>query len=371
MIDNHELTRIIRVAIAGIGNCAGSFIEGLYYYRHAPANSSVGLLFPSIGGYTPCEVEVVIGFDISARKVGRPLHEAIYATPNNFTRNGLELPISSAMVYRGPSLDGNPPHLAKFVPESERQIDDVASLLLRHEVDVVLCLLPTGSHEAATYYARAAVKAQCAFINCIPSILAQDEQWRSLYEEHDLPLLGDDIKSQVGTTILHRTLLHMLEVRGAKLVQTSQINIGGNMDFANFVHRAESKLISKRKSLQRYVGNGCSHVGHHYDPTRGPLKTALIEIEAQVFGGSPVKIEIRLESDDKPNSSGSIVDLVRIAKIALDRKIGGCIPEVAAFYMKSPPMPMDDLAALQLVKEKWIGESSTIPEEATPPITDS
>jgi myo-inositol-1-phosphate synthase len=208
--------------------------------------------------------------------------------------------------------------------------------------------------EATEFYALAALEAHCAFINCIPTVLAQRTEMQEKYAERHLPLLGDDIKSQIGTTILHRSLLRMLEFRGAHLEKTSQINIGGNTDFANFVYRAETKLVSKRKSLARYVKGAQYHVGHHYDPTKGPLKHAIIEIEAHVFGGSPVKIAVQLESDDKPNSSGSVVDLVRLAKGALDEHMGGPIPEVCSFYMKSPPCEMDDLQALELITEKWV-----------------
>jgi myo-inositol-1-phosphate synthase len=218
---------------------------------------------------------------------------------------------------------------------------------------VLVNLLPTGSIEATEYYAQAALEAGCAFVNCIPTVLAQRFEVQQRFQERGLPLLGDDIKSQIGTTILHRALLHLLEARGTTLTTSSQINIGGNTDFANFVHRAETKLISKRKSLARYVEGAASHVGHHYDPTRGPLKNAFIDIEAYVFGGSPLKIAVRLESDDKPNSAGSIVDLIRLAQGARDRKLGGIIPEACAFYMKSPPIEMDDLQALERIRQQW------------------
>jgi myo-inositol-1-phosphate synthase len=214
-------------------------------------------------------------------------------------------------------------------------------------------LLPTGSVEATEYYAQAALEAGCAFINCIPTVLAQRAEMQQRFVDRGLPLLGDDIKSQIGTTILHRALLHLLESRGATLVQSSQVNIGGNTDFANFVYRAETKLVSKRKSLARYTAGAPSHVGHHYDPTRGALKNALIDIEARVFGGSPIKIAMRLESDDKPNSAGSVVDLIRLAQAARDRHTGGIIPEACAFYMKSPPVEMDDLEALACIQQHW------------------
>ena len=261
----------------------------------------------------------------------------------------------TARVFRGPTLDGNPDHLSCFVTESSEVPIDVASVLEDHQVDVLVNMLPTGSLEATEFYSRAALKAGCAFINCIPTVLAQRKDVQELYRKGQLPLLGDDIKSQIGTTILHRALLHLLESRGATLNKTSQVNIGGNTDFANFVYRAESKLVSKRKSLSRYLNENTDfHVGHHYDPTKGPLKNAFIEIEAAVFGGSPVKISVKLESDDKPNSAGSVVDLIRIARGALDKHTGGYIPDACAFYFKSPPSPMDDLEALEMIRENWV-----------------
>jgi myo-inositol-1-phosphate synthase len=232
----------------------------------------------------------------------------------------------------------------------------VPALLKEYEADILVNLLPTGSIEATEFYARAALEAGCAFINCIPTVLAQRKDIQEEYQAAGLPVFGDDIKSQIGTTIVHRSLLHLLESRGARLMKTSQVNIGGNTDFANFVYRAETKLVSKRKSLRRYVGDMAeSHVGHHYDPTKGSLKNAFIEIEAHVFGGSPVKISLKLESDDKPNSAGSVVDLIRVAKAALDRGIAGPVPEVCAFYFKSPPEELDDLEALELIRERWAG----------------
>jgi myo-inositol-1-phosphate synthase len=347
-----DASKRINVAIAGLGNCAASFIEGLCFYRQHP-DIDTGLLFPVLCGYTVRNIDVVAAFDISLKKVGLPICEAMYQPPNNFVRTkGLHVD-SQVRVFRGPTLDGNPEHLARFVEESPLEAEDVVSIMRDHDVDVLVNLLPTGSIQATQFYVQAALEARCAFINCIPTIVAQQRDMQELFAQHHLPLFGDDIKSQIGTTFLHRILLHMLEARGAQLNKTSQVNIGGNTDFANFVYRAETKLISKRKSLARYVNGAQSHVGHHYDPTKGPLKNAFIEIEASVFGGSPVKISVRLESDDKPNSAGSIVDLVRLAKGALDQHRGGAIPEVCAFYMKSPPDEMDDFQALELIRQKW------------------
>jgi myo-inositol-1-phosphate synthase len=356
-------SKCIRVAIAGLGNCASSLIEGIQYYRQNPGLEA-GLLFPTLCDYSVPDIEIVAAFDISSLKVGQLAKEAIYQLPNNFVRvPGVQVD-GTARVYRGPTLDGNPEHLARFVNESAEKPVDVASVLEDHEVDVLINLLPTGSLEATEFYSQAAVEAGCAFINCIPTILAQRTDIQERYKQNQLPLLGDDIKSQIGTTILHRALLHLLESRGATLKKTSQVNIGGNTDFANFVYRAESKLVSKRKSLARYLKEETEfHVGHHYDPTKGPLKNAFIEIEAAVFGGSPLKISIKLESDDKPNSAGSVVDLIRLAKGAIDRHIGGYIPEACAFYFKSPPAPMDDLEALEMIRKNWVTSHAEVVEE--------
>lgn len=348
----NDISKSIRIAIAGLGNCSSSLIEGIYSYRQTP-DKEVGLLFPSLCGYSVSDIEVVTAFDISSLKVGRSVGEAIYQSPNNFVRIGDVQVQSDAKVFRGPTLDGNPEHLACFVPASPLPPVDVASVLKDNHVQVLVNLLPTGSIQATEFYANAALEAGCAFVNCIPTVLAQRSDMQDKYSLKCLPLLGDDIKSQIGTTILHRFLLQLLETRGATLDYTSQINVGGNTDFANFVYRAETKLVSKRKSLARYVNGSKMHIGHHYDPTKGPLKNAFIEIVAQVFGGSPVKISVKLESDDKPNSSGSVADLIRIAKGALDKGIGGYIPEACAFYMKSPPEQIDDVEALELVRKNW------------------
>jgi myo-inositol-1-phosphate synthase len=362
-MNNRNNSNLIRVAIAGLGNCASSLIEGIYYYRQHP-DSEAGLLFPTLCGYSVSDIEVVVAFDISSRKVGKSVKEAIYQSPNNFVRIPNVRVDNTAHVFRGPTLDGNPEHLARFVPESSEEPVDVTSILREHNAEVLVNLLPTGSLQATEFYGQAALEAGCAFVNCIPTVFAQRADIQELYRQKQLPLLGDDIKSQIGTTILHRALLHLLESRGARLNKTSQVNIGGNTDFANFVYRAESKLVSKRKSLSRYLSEKTDfHVGHHYDPTKGPLKNAFIEIEAAVFGGSPVKISVKLESDDKPNSAGSVVDLIRIARGALDQEISGYIPEACAFYFKSPPIQMDDLEALEMIRKNWAYSHAEVAEK--------
>ncbi len=350
----------IRLAVVGVGNCAGSLIEGIAYYRQHPENDN-GLLFPVLAGYSVRDIELVSAFDINANKVGRPVREAIYQSPNNFVRNPEAQVDSEVLVQRGLTLDGNPGHLAEMVPESCEPNVDVVQVLRENQVEVLVNLLPTGSIAATEYYAQAALDAGCAFVNCIPTILAQRPVIEEQFNRKGLPILGDDIKSQLGTTILHRTLLQMLNLRGAHLEKTSQVNIGGNTDFANFVYRAETKLVSKRKSLASLVNDAESHVGHHYDVTKGPMKNAYIEIEASVFGNSPVHISVKLESDDKPNSAGSVVDLIRLAKAAFERGQGGIIPEACAFYMKSPPVEMEELAALALIEQNWNGEEVASP----------
>ena len=342
----------IRVAIAGLGNCAGSLIEGLNYYQRNKLSG--GLLFSLLGDYSLSDIEIVCAFDISAYKVGKTIDKAVYEKPNNFHPiAGINL-IKMGPVLRGPTLDGNPEHLQKFVQESKEKNVEVAEVLKKYKVDVLLNLLPTGSIEATEYYGLSALKASCAFINCIPTIFAQRADIAAQFKKQKLPLIGDDIKSQVGSTILHRSVLNMLKNRGAEIIKSSQINIGGNTDFANFILRAQTKLISKYKSLSLFIPEGIpNHIGHHYDPTKGAFKKALFDIEAKVFAGSKVKISIQLESDDKPNSAGSIIDLIRIAKSEKDKGNGGIIKKACAYYMKSAPCPMEDDEAYSLVLKTW------------------
>jgi len=343
----------IRVAIAGIGNCASSLIEGISHYREHP-DDDTGLLFPILGGYSVRDIEFVAAFDISSHKVARALGEAIRQPPNNFVRiPGVNVD-ERVVVQRGPTLDGNPPHLALFVPGAPESPINVVQVLRESGAEVFVNLLPTGSFEATAFYADAALNARCAFINCIPAVLAQKPEIDDRFRREKLPILGDDIKSQLGTTILHRTLLRMLQLRGAVLERTSQVDIGGNTDLANCVHRGESKVVSTRKSMEGLLEGAAFHAGHHYDLTRAPLRNALLEVDATVFGGSHVRISASLESDDKPNGAGSIVDLIRIAKAARDEGKGGIIPEACALYMKSPPVPMDEEEALEMIGRNWV-----------------
>lgn len=342
----------IKVAIAGLGNCAGSLIEGLNYYQKT--KTTEGILFPILGGYSLDDIEFAVAFDISSEKVGKTIGEAIYAEPNNFFRNNKLKVSNNAPVLRGRTLDGNPDHLKKFVEESREKAVNIPEALKKYRIDVLLNLLPTGSIEATEFYGITALKAGCAFINCIPTEFAQKSNIAQLFKSKGLPLVGDDIKSQVGSTILHRSVLNMLKDRGARIVKSSQINIGGNTDFANFVYRAQTKLISKYKSLSMFIPKEVpNHIGHHYDSTKGAFKKALFDVEAEVFAGSKIKISIQLESDDKPNSAGSIIDLIRIVMTEKDKGCGGVIKEACAYYMKSAPYPMEDGEAYELVTKIW------------------
>lgn len=353
---------MIRTAIAGVGNCAGALVEGISWYKEC-LDRSEGLLFAKLGGYAVADIAIVAAFDIAEGKVDLPIRDAIHQSPNNFVRIPDIQIDENAIVLRGPTLDGNPRHLQRFVRESSAAPVNIAATLREADVDVLVNLLPTGSIQATEFYAAAALEANCSFVNCIPTPLAQRADIQSQFAQRKLVVLGDDVKSQLGTTILHRALLALLERRGAALESTSQINIGGNTDFANFVSRGESKLVSKRKSLERYCDGVPSHIGHHYDPTRGSYKTALIELEAKVFGGSTVRISTRLESDDKPNSAGSVVDLIRIAKAGSDRGQIGTINDACALYMKSPPVPLDDIQALELVQRNWSDKEGRVKSE--------
>src|SRR3989344_5786270 len=342
----------INVAIVGLGNCAGALVEGVEFYSK---DNTDGLLFPVLGGYKVSDINFVCAFDISKRKVNKTIGDAIYQYPNNFNRILTENVHSESPVYKGPTFDGNPDHLKKFFEEDTNTKDeDVVKILRGHSVDIVVNLLPTGSNEATHFYGMSALSAGCGFINCIPTIFAQDESIQKKFKENGVPLIGDDIKSQVGSTIIHRAILNMLCDRGAKITKSSQINIGGNTDFANFVYRAETKLISKYKSLKQYITYGVpNHIGHHYDVTKEGYKKTLFDVESKVFGGSKVKISVQLESDDKPNSAGSVIDLIRIASHEKEKGNGGCVYDACSYYNKSAPIQLKDSEAYERIKTRW------------------
>ena len=344
--------RQLRVGIVGVGNCASSFVQGLEYYKDARSNEPVpGLMNVVVGDYHVSDVAVVAAFDISADKVGRDLADAIGAAPNN-TYRFAEVPATGITVERGPTLDGLGRYLRDVVPESDAAPVDVTATLKDARTDVLVSYLPVGSQDAAEFYAERALEAGCAFVNCMPVFIASNPQWEKRFAEKRLPIIGDDIKSQVGATILHRTLVNLFRERGVKLDRTYQLNFGGNADFQNMLERdrLESKKISKTQAVSSQfdvpLEAGDLHVGpSDYVPWLVDRKWAHIRMEGTAFGGVPLNLEVKLEVWDSPNSAGVVIDAVRCAKLALDRGIGGALIGPSSYFMKSPPKQFTDAEA--------------------------
>ncbi|WP_293855739.1 inositol-3-phosphate synthase [uncultured Alsobacter sp.] len=344
--------RKVRVAIVGVGNCASSFVQGLTYYADAADNEPVpGLMHVELGGYRIGDVEVVAAFDVSARKVGRDLSEAIFASPNNTMRFAEPKP-GGVRVRRGPTLDGIGRYLRDDVPESDEAVADVAAVLRESGADVVVSWLPVGSQEATEWYATQALEAGCGFVNCIPVFIASHADWRRRFEERGLPLIGDDIKSQVGATIVHRVLTTLFRDRGVRLDRTYQLNFGGNADFLNMLERErlESKKLSKTRAVTSMLDVPLAaedvHVGpSDHVPWLEDRKWCHIRMEGTTFGGVPLNLELKLEVWDSPNSAGVVIDAVRCAKLARDRGIGGALTGPSSYFMKSPPDQVPDAEA--------------------------
>jgi myo-inositol-1-phosphate synthase len=347
--------RKLRMAIVGVGNCASSFVQGLSFYRDVSGGEPVpGLMHVELGGYHVNDIQIVAAFDISAEKVGKDLASAIYAPPNNTIRFA-EVSRTGVTVQRGNTLDGIGRYLRDVVPESDRPPVDVAKVLRRSEAEIVVSYLPVGSQQAAEWYAEQALEAGCALVNCIPVFIASDAGWRRRFEERGLPLIGDDIKSQVGATIVHRVLTNLFRERGVRLDRTYQLNFGGNTDFQNMLERdrLESKKISKTRSVQSQLGvplaPDCIHVGpSDHVPWLTDRKWCYIRMEGTTFGNVPLNCELKLEVWDSPNSAGIVIDAVRCAKLALDRGVGGALVGPSSYFMKSPPQQFTDAEARQL-----------------------
>ncbi|BCJ71786.1 myo-inositol-1-phosphate synthase [Catellatospora sp. IY07-71] len=347
----------VRVAIVGVGNCASSLIQGVEYYRDAdPSERVPGLMHVDFGGYHVRDVEFVAAFDVDAKKVGRDLAEAIVASENN-TIKLCDVPPTGVTVHRGPTLDGLGQYYREMVEESDETPADVVKVLKDAKVDVVVAYLPVGSEEADKFYAQAAIDAGCAFVNALPVFIASDPVWAKKFEDAGLPIVGDDIKSQVGATIVHRALAKLFEDRGVELLRTYQLNFGGNMDFMNMLERKRlvSKKISKTQSVTSQIPHemtkGDVHIGpSDHVPWLDDRKWAYIRLEGRSFGDTPLNAELKLEVWDSPNSAGVIIDAVRAAKIALDRKIGGPILSASSYFMKSPPVQYSDHDAHQAVE---------------------
>jgi myo-inositol-1-phosphate synthase len=358
----------IRVGIVGVGNCASSLVQGVEFYRDAvPGDFAPGLMHVELGGYHVSDIEFSAAFDVARAKVGLDLAAAILAEPNNTIRFS-EVPPRGVRVLRGPTLDGIGRYLRDVVLESADAPVDVARVLRETRTQVLVCYLPVGSEKAARFYAEQALAAGCAFINCIPVFIASDPAWQRRFERAGLPLIGDDVKSQVGATITHRLLANLFRERGVRLDRTYQLNFGGNTDFLNMLER--ERLLSKKVSKTRAVTSQLpyelddtrAHVGpSDYVPWLADQKHCYIRVEGTTFGNVPIRCELKLEVWDSPNSAGVVVDAIRCARLGLDRGLGGPLVEPSCWFMKSPPIQLPDAVARERV-EAFIREPVTTSE---------
>ncbi|HET8670130.1 MAG TPA: inositol-3-phosphate synthase [Candidatus Saccharimonadales bacterium] len=351
----------IRVAIVGVGNCASSLVQGIYYYRDAKPQEFVpGVMHVTFGGYHIRDIEIVAAFDVNENKVGKDIAQAIYAEPNNTTVFAT-VPRLGVTVLRGPVLDGVNQYTAPVVPvESNRTVVDVVQVLKNTKVDAVINYLPVGSQKATEFYAQAAIDAGCGFINCIPVFIASHASWAKKFKNAGLPVIGDDIKAQIGATITHRTLVNLFMDRGMRVERTYQLNTGGNTDFLNMLERERlaSKKISKTEAVRSQIEargqkiDDCDiHVGpSDYVPWQKDNKVCFLRIESKHFGDVPMNLELRLSVEDSPNSASVAIDSIRCLKLALDNKLSGPIVEPAAYFQKHPPRQIEDHKARELVE---------------------
>ena len=360
----------VRIAVAGIGNCASSLIQGIEYYRTRNESQCQGLMHERIGGWSASDVQVVAAFDIDRRKVGQPLERAVFAAPNCTRVFQSTLPPSGVAVQMGPVLDGVADHMENygddeaFRPAEEAPVD-VAAALRESQADVLICYLPVGSEQAVRHYARACLDAGVAMVNCVPVFLASDPEWAARFRSAGLPIVGDDIKSQVGATIVHRTLGRLFADRGISVDRTYQLNTGGNTDFLNMLERSrlQSKKRSKTESVQSQLDERLDahdiHIGpSDYVPWQDDNKVAFIRMEGRGFGDAPLELELRLSVQDSPNSAGVVIDAVRCAKLGLVRGESGPLEAPSAYYMKSPPRQMRDDSALRAL-ESFLDSNGT------------
>ena len=348
----------IRVAIIGVGNCATSLIQGVEYYKNANADEFVpGLMHVQFGPYHVSNVKFVVAFDVDSKKVGLDLADAIGASENN-TIKLCDVPTTGVTVSRGHTLDGLGKYYRETITESDADEVDVVQALKDAQVDIVVCYLPVGSEDAAKFYAQCAIDAGCGFVNALPVFIAGTPEWAKKFEDAGLPIVGDDIKSQVGATITHRVLAKLFEDRGVIVDRTYQLNVGGNMDFKNMLERdrLESKKISKTQSVTSQLSHDLGERNVHIGPSDyiawlDDRKWAFVRLEGRAFGDVPLNLEYKLEVWDSPNSAGVIIDAVRAAKIAMDRKVGGPILSASSYFMKSPPVQYSDSDAKQAVED--------------------
>ncbi len=361
----------IPVGIVGVGNCASSLLQGIEFYRSADRDAAVehiGLMHAVLGGYRPDDIEVVCAFDVDQRKVGASLDVAAMALPNNTRTLFPKLPRSSVVVDMGPVLDGVAEHMRDYPEEerfvvAERRPVDVAEVLRRSGAQIVVSYLPVGSQQATEHYARACLEAGVGFVNCIPAFIASDPQWAAEFERRGLPIVGDDVKSQLGATIVHRVLAQLFADRGVALDRTYQLNVGGNTDFLNMLNHARtgSKRISKTEAVQSVLPQRLArqqiHIGpSDYVPWQKDNKICFLRMEGRGFGNAPIEIEMRLSVQDSPNSAGVVIDAIRCCRLARDRGIGGPLYSVSSYLMKHPPRQVTDDQARDDVERFIRGE---------------
>ena len=355
----------IRVAIAGVGNCASSLVQGVEYYKDAKDDEKIpGIMHNVFGGYRIKDIEFVAAFDVDAAKVGKDLNEAIFASMNNTYQFCKDMPVSGVTVQRGPTGDGLGEYYRQVITESDAEPVDVAQVLRDTKADILISYLPVGSEQADKAYAQAAIDAGCAFVNCLPVFIASDPEWADKFRKAGLPIVGDDIKSQVGATITHRVLARLFEDRGVRLDRTYQLNVGGDMDFMNMLERKrlESKKISKTRAVTSIVPHEMDPHNVHIGPSDyvewlEDRKFAFVRLEGTTFGDVPLNLEYKLEVWDSPNSAGVVIDALRAAKIALDRHLAGPVLSASAYFMKSPAVQHEDSEAKALVEKFITGES--------------
>lgn len=347
----------IRIAIVGMGNCASSLLQGLHYYRDAKEDEFVpGLMHVKVGPYHIRDVKVVAAFDVDSNKVGRDVSKAIFVEPNN-TIKFSDVPETGVIVQRGPTMDGFAKYYYETVQESTAEVVDVVEVLRESQADILINYLPVGSEEATKWYVVQALDAGCAVVNCMPVFIAKNDQWRAKFEAAGLPLVGDDIKAQFGATIIHRALVKLMSDRGLQLERTSQLNVGGNMDFKNMLEkeRLESKRISKTDAVVSQLNHDISpknvYIGpSDYIPWLDDRKWCYLYLEGTEFGDVPVRVELKLEVWDSPNSAGVAIDAIRCCQIARDRGIGGALYGPSAYLMKSPPTQYADTEAREMLE---------------------
>ncbi|MFW6116859.1 MAG: inositol-3-phosphate synthase [bacterium] len=346
----------IRLALVGVGNCASALLQGLAYYDQVGGDT--GLMHRDLGGYDVTDIKPVVAFDVSASKVGRDLHEAIFASPNNaYEVPEIELSPTGVQVLKGPVEDGVPPHLGKYTDVSDRLEVDVVEALKDSGAEVMLNMLPTGSARAARVYARAALEAGVAFVNGMPELIVCDEDFATEAEERGVPIIGDDVKSQLGGTLLHRAMVEAMLARGIRINKTYQLNYAGNTDFDNLVHRGQSKEKTKRESVEALIPYDADmSAGFAYVSNMRDRKTARFYFQLSNFSSAPMIVDAKLEVEDSANFAGVAVDAIRCCRLALDRGTGGVLTAASAYFSKHPPEQMPDMKALELLDDFIRGE---------------